>query len=148
MQSKSYQVKVIKTPTINNISLGLKYPNYLNRQNEQIDNCGNISVPEGTKVTWTVDAIQTDSIAFTTSANKSFFKNYTQQRFAYSKIVKRDLNYQISSSNNYLQDFEKLQFQVEVVKDASPSIYVETNSTSTTQDTAEFIGQISDELWN
>ena len=145
IQSKSYQVKVIKTPTINNISLGLKYPNYLNRQNEQIDNCGNISVPEGTKVTWTVDAIQTDSIAFTTSANKSFFKNYTQQRFAYSKIVKRDLNYQISSSNNYLQDFEKLQFQVEVVKDASPSIYVETNSTSTTQDTAEFIGQISDD---
>ena len=145
IQSKSYQVKVIKTPTINNISLGLKYPNYLNRQNEQIDNCGNISVPEGTKVTWTVDAIQTDSIAFTTSAKKSFFKNYTQQRFAYSKIVKRNLNYQISSSNNYLQDFEKLQFQVEVVKDASPSIYVETNRTNTTQETSEFIGQISDD---
>ena len=145
IQSKDYQVKVIKTPTINNISLGLIYPNYLNRQNEQIDNCGNISVPEGTKVTWTVDATQTDSIAFTTSTQKSFFKNYTQQRFAYSKTVKRDLNYQISSSNNYLQDFEKLQFQVGVVKDVSPSIYVETNITNITQETAEFIGQISDD---
>ena len=41
IQSIDYQIKVINTPTINNISLQLKYPYYVGKKNETIQNSGN-----------------------------------------------------------------------------------------------------------
>ena len=64
IESQDFIIDVIKTPTINNISLDINYPRYLGKRNETIKNSGNIVVPEGTRITWNVVANQTDSVAF------------------------------------------------------------------------------------
>jgi hypothetical protein len=145
IQSKEYQINVIGTPTISNISLQLKYPYYLNRSTENIQNSGNLTVPEGTKITWNVEARQTDSVAFINSEKRINFKILSKNRFSYSKTIRDAINYQISSSNKNLKDFENLQFSVDVVKDEHPLISVSSNIDSISRGTAQFAGQISDD---
>ncbi|QTE21344.1 DUF4175 family protein [Polaribacter cellanae] len=145
VQSQDYKIEVINTPTINNISLQLSYPRYVGKRNETIQNTGNIIVPEGTRITWKVQASQTDSVAFINNKKRTLFKNGTNSNFEFSKYIRNSLNYQITSSNRNLRDYENLQFSVGIIKDEVPEISVQTNIDSISRGTAEFAGQISDD---
>ncbi|PQJ79963.1 DUF4175 family protein [Polaribacter porphyrae] len=145
VQSQDYQIDVIGTPTINNISLELKYPRYLRRKNEKIQNSGNLTVPEGTNITWNVKTTQTDTVSFINTNKRENFTNIDTNTFEYKKRIRKALNYQISSSNENLQDYENLQFSVDVVKDEYPLISVSSNIDSISRGTAQFAGQISDD---
>lgn len=145
VQSQEYQINVIGTPTINNIYLDLNYPNYLGRKNETIQNSGNLTVPEGTKITWNVQTSQTTELAFINNDKRENFINTVADQFEFEKQIKNALNYQISSSNKNLQDYENLQFSVDVVKDEFPIISVTSNIDSISRGTAQFAGQISDD---
>lgn len=145
IQSKNYDITIINTPTINNISLALKYPRHLGKNNETITNSGNITVPEGTKIIWQAETLKTDSVAFITHKKRSFFKHISSNFFEYSKFVKNSIDYQITSSNKNLKDYENLQFSVDVIKDEFPKISIQTNIDSISRGTAQFAGQISDD---
>ena len=145
VQSKDYQIYVTETPTINTIYLKLKYPYYVGKKNETIQNSGNLTVPEGTNITWQVATLNTDSVVFITNNNRTNFINLTNNNFEFTKRIKNALNYQITSSNVNLKDYESLQFSVDVVKDELPKISVNSNIDSISRGTAEFAGQISDD---
>ncbi|WP_297806152.1 DUF4175 family protein [uncultured Polaribacter sp.] len=145
IKSQIYTISVIKTPTINTVSLDLKYPYYLRKTNESIKNATNIIVPEGTVITWNVIANQTDSLAFIYNNKRDFFDSIYNNNFKYSKRIKNVLNYQISSSNKNLKDFENLQFSVDVLKDEFPKISIQSNIDSISLGAKQFAGQISDD---
>ena len=145
IQSQDYQINVIGTPTINNISLSLDYPYYTNRKDEVVQNTNNLVVPEGTKITWKVKTNQTQELAFIQNQKREIFESTSLDNFEFTKRIKRPLSYQISSSNENLLDYEKLQFAIDVVKDEFPLISVSSNIDSISRGTAQFAGQISDD---
>jgi hypothetical protein len=145
IQSQDYQLNVIGTPTINSISLELKYPSYLGRRNETIQNSGNLIVPEGTNISWKVKTARTDSVAFISNQKRELFKSLSKDSYELSKRIQNAFGYQISSSNKNLKDFENLQFSVDVVKDEHPMISVTSNIDSISRGVAQFAGQISDD---
>ena len=143
--SNNYKIDIVKTPVINNISLELKYPFYTGKKNEVINNSGNLIVPEGTKINWLVTAVNTNQVFFINNNKREKFKNEGQDNFTFSKRIRNTVNYEISSSNANLQDYENLQFSVNVIKDELPEIEVKTNIDSISRGTAFFAGQISDD---
>ncbi|MFC4267928.1 DUF4175 family protein [Polaribacter marinivivus] len=145
IQSQDYQINVIGTPTINNISLSLDYPYYTNRKDEVVQNTNNLVVPEGTKITWKVKTNQTQELAFIQNQKREIFESTSSDNFEFTKRIKKPLSYQISSSNENLLDYEKLQFAIDVVKDEFPLISVSSNIDSISRGTAQFAGQISDD---
>ena len=145
IQSQDYQINVIGTPTINNISLSLDYPYYTNRIDEVVQNTNNLVVPEGTKITWKVKTNQTQELAFIQNQKREIFESTSSDNFEFTKRIKRPLSYQISSSNENLLDYEKLQFAIDVVKDEFPLISLSSNIDSISRGTAQFAGQISDD---
>lgn len=145
VQSQDYQINVIGTPTITNISLDLKYPRYLKKKNQVIQNSGNLIVPEGTTINWKVKTSQTDDLSFISKQKREEFNKTGDDKFEHSKQIRSALNYQISSSNENLQDYENLQFVVDVVKDEFPLISVTSNIDSISRGTSQFAGQISDD---
>ena len=145
VQSKDYIIEVINTPIINNILLELKYPFYVGKKNEIINNSGNLIVAEGTKITWKVAASQTAEVVFINNESRTVFKKLNTNNFQFSKTIRNPLNYQISSSNKNLQDYENLQFSVNVIKDELPEISVKSNIDSISRGAAQFAGQISDD---
>lgn len=144
-ESNSFQIEVINAPIINNIFLDIKYPNYIGKTNETIQNAANITVPEGTKIIWKVSTLNTDKIIFIENELRNNFSKISSDNFHFSKIISKPFNYQISSSNKNLSDFENLQFSVNVISDEFPTISVVSNIDSISRGTAQFAGQISDD---
>ncbi|TVZ56388.1 uncharacterized protein DUF4175 [Lutibacter sp. Hel_I_33_5] len=142
--SNDYVLDVIKTPTIQQVSMFLNFPNHIKRKSKKINNTGNITVPEGTFITWQVSASQTDTVSFIQQTRKSFTQK-EENVFRYGKRILKPINYSISSSNKALKDYEKLQFSVDVVKDEFPVISMTSNIDSISRGTAQFAGQVSDD---
>jgi hypothetical protein len=145
VQSEEYKITVVNTPTIEAVLLKLKYPYYVGKSNETIPNAGNVLVPEGTKITWVVSANQTEKIRFITNKRKQLFKKNATDNFVFSKEIRVPLNYQITSSNKDLKDFDNLQFAVNVIKDEDPKISVISNIDSIFSGLAQFAGRLSDD---
>ncbi len=145
VRSKNYQIEIIKTPTIENISMLLYYPKHLKKKAESIKHTGNATVPEGTTILWIVNTQQTDSLKFISNKNVHYFNLTQTDKFSYRRQVREPLIYEISSSNKQLSEYEKLQFTIGVIKDEMPQISVQSNIDSITRGTAFFAGQVSDD---
>jgi hypothetical protein len=73
VSSPFYSINVIKTPRIKKVKINLDYPYHTKKQDEIIENTGNLSLPEGTKVEWNIDSKQTDSVSFIEGERRFFF---------------------------------------------------------------------------
>jgi hypothetical protein len=143
--SKTYELEIIRTPTIQNISVALKYPKYIQKKNETINNSGTILIPEGTKSTWRVNTNQTENLIFIENAKTTEFAKVNDGLFTYNKTINSSIAYQIAASNTQLKNFEKLFFKIEVIKDELPEIEVLSDIDSLSSNSAQFAGKISDD---
>lgn len=145
VQSTIHQLTIINTPTINNIILKLEYPSYVGKKNETIPNSGNLVVPEGTKITWNVLGNQTQEVAFVENTERVLFTKFSENNFEFTKQIRNSFTYQVTSSNEKLKDYERLQFSINVVKDNFPKIIMQSNRSSASKSPKQFIGQVSDD---
>ena len=145
VQSTRHHLTIINTPTINNIILKLEYPSYVGKKNETIPNSGNLIVPEGTKITWNVLGNQTQEVAFIENTDRALFNKLGENNFQFTKQIKNSFTYQVTSSNQNLKDYERLQFSIGVVKDNFPKILMQSNNNESSKTSTQFFGQVSDD---
>ncbi len=148
VRSKTYELEVLKTPTIVGFEMSLNYPNYTKKRDELIMNTGNAVVPEGTTVTWKVGTEQTETVSWSTlrdNATPENLKKAMANSFSISKRVKEHLKYRITTSNANLKDYEKLNYTIQVVKDAYPEITIKSDIDSVSRGPVQFVGQLSDD---
>lgn len=140
-----FTINVINTPTIESISLSLQYPKYLKKKSEIITNKGAISVPYGTNIIWTAKTSQTDSLNFIYLNKREAFKQVSTSNFTFNKRIMQGFQYEISSSNSVLKDYESLPFSIQTIPDNYPSISVISETDSITNKSIDFFGNISDD---
>ena len=142
--SPKYLLRLIKTPSIVSSKIKLQYPKYVKRPNQIVENFTNITVPEGTKITWDLFTKSTTAVSFFEDNHEYSFLKKTDD-FSYTKVVFDDIKYRISPSNEELIHFEPLEFSVDVLKDNPPSIQIESETKKETLETMYFYGQMSDD---
>jgi hypothetical protein len=145
VSSPFYSINVIKTPLIKKVKIKLDYPYHTKKQDEIIENTGNLSLPEGTKVEWNIDSKQTETVSFIEGERRLFFNKLADDNFNFKKTITSNLEYKISSSNTNLKDFETLSYKIKVVKDEYPTITIQTNIDSLYRGEALFAGKVSDD---
>ena len=148
IKSKDYKIDVIKTPSIEQFEMFLNYPNYTLKTNEIIKNTGNAIVPEGTTISWKINAKNTKSVIIennTDSTQTSFKIDKIKNTFNTSKRLSNNLDYIIKTSNNQLKNYENLNYSIQVIKDEYPKIIVKTDIDSISRGNAQFVGQLSDD---
>lgn len=145
VNSEMFELTIVETPRIQNVSVNLEYPRYLNKMDETIKSFGSLLLPEGTKASWNAQTIQTDSLVFNSESMSSNFSRVRANLFTYEKRIYKSMSYQIASSNAKLRNYETLFFSIEIIKDAFPSIEVISSKDSLMQNTILFAGQISDD---
>jgi len=144
--SKNYSIEIIPTPVIANLKMVLQYPKYTGKENEVIINTGNAIVPQGTIIAWQVETHQTKNVAYFEGLNKIEFTQITEDYFSYSKEIDISTNYAIATSNSHLQNYEKLDFAIEVLKDEYPKIIVKSDIDSISHGPVQFLGQLYDDF--
>ena len=124
LRSKTHEIEVVSRPGISLFSLQLTFPAYLNRQPESVENSGNVSIPEGTRVRWDFQTKNTDelSINFGKPAEKVQVKKVSGNDFIYERIFRKSTPYSIQLSNEYSGNRDSLRFSIKTIKDQSPEI--------------------------
>ena len=84
--SVPYSLEVLEKPNLSDFSIEMVFPAYVGRKNEVLQNTGDIVVPEGTKMTWLFDALQTDDISMYFGENNAVkAEKRDETRFRYTK---------------------------------------------------------------
>lgn len=145
VKSQTYSLDVVNTPKIKGVNLDLQYPKHTKQKNERLNSPSNLIVPEGTEISWSVTTVNTDSVDVLIKGEKTPFIKNKNNEFIYKKRAKASFNYQISSSNKQIKNYDNIGFFVNVVKDEFPKINVQTNLDSLNNQPIYFVGQISDD---
>jgi hypothetical protein len=144
VQSAQYELKVNTVPSIAIFEMQLNFPSYLNKKAEVIKGTGNANIPEGTKVSWKIITQATHSVDWISAARNQSFVKY-ENAFSLSKYIFENTEYQIITSNNKIKNYEKLAYQISVIKDQFPTITV-TNIPDSLKIEKNFVmGQIADD---
>ena len=144
VSSREYQLKVITVPSILNFEMQLDFPSHLNKKAETVKGTGNAIIPEGTKVTWKISAQATQKVAYVDSKLQQVFKEF-ENNFVFAKKFTESTDYQIITSNQSVANFEKLNYQLSIVKDQFPTITVNQAPDSLKLANNYFLGKISDD---
>ncbi|NND64141.1 MAG: hypothetical protein HKN48_13195, partial [Flavobacteriaceae bacterium] len=144
VNSRQYELEVLKTPSLLSFDMKLDYPSYTGKKDETLSSTGNATIPEGTRVSWIVNTQNTDKVQLSTSDTIYNFSGENQV-FSFNKGIFRKLDYSITTSNEFLKDYENLAFTIGVVKDEYPDIDVESKKDSTEAETTYFLGQVADD---
>ena len=142
--SAEYELKVITVPAISAIEMTLNFPQYLGKKQEIIKGSGNAIIPEGTTVSWKMNTIATQSVLWSDALeNHAFSKK--DNRFSFSKTILNNTIYQIGTSNKNVKNYEKLNYQISVIKDQFPAITANNAPDSLKVSKNYVLGVISDD---
>jgi len=144
VSSEEYELKVIAVPSIANFEMVLNFPSYLKKKSETIQGTGNAIVPEGTLVTWKMNTQSTQEIVWK-DENSIFKFNKAENEFKLAKNISQNTEYQILTSNNKVKNYEKLDYQLSVIKDQNPTITVSPAPDSLKLDKNYVLGRLGDD---
>ena len=140
--SKKYHLNVIGKSLIGSIQAFCTYPTYLGKQNETIENVGDLTVPEGTQVEWRVKTKNTFRTTVFLNQIKSVFK---EDGFKFKHLCKEDKSLKFILDNSFNHRIDTVQFKLNVIKDAYPSIEVVEKTDSISEGLKYFKGLTSDD---
>ena len=145
--SELYTLDVKSRPNLKSFDIDLKYPRYLGRQNESLQNTGNLQIPEGTDIKWTFRALQTEGITLRFEQNQEIHRlqKSDNQVFTYEKTMEDSDRYTLDLQNEYSQNREEIQYQINVIKDKYPEISLDQYRDTTMFSYMIFGGNISDD---
>ncbi|QLE03091.1 hypothetical protein HX109_05925 [Galbibacter sp. BG1] len=142
--SKPYNLEVLATPSLKSFKMKLDYPKYTQKSSQTLESTGNATIPEGTEVTWLLNAERTDNVSLKLpDTTVEFLKNAVE--FQLSKKIFNNLDYTIATSNKNLKDYERLGYSLAVIKDQYPEITVNEKVDSTAINRKLYLGQVSDD---
>lgn len=145
--SSNIEVKVLQRPDIKAFNIDLNYPEYTGKKNETLENVGNLTIPEGTQVTWTIQTVETQKIQmlFESENAKEPLQSIGNQLFEVKKEIKKNDTYQLHLENKNSRNKDSIAYQIEVIKDEFPKIAVDTYQDTTLYAFIMFNGLISDD---
>ena len=144
VSSPDYSLKVLPKPMMINFSISLEYPSYLNKVNEVVDNNGDLSVPQGTKISWKFNTRNTDEVILHLN-NRKYILHKQKDIFTYSLRAMESIGYTVFNKNQYLLNQDSLFYHIHVIPDLYPQISVISMRDSVFMDRFYFKGNISDD---
>ncbi len=141
-ESDLYKITVTGKSVVGKMEAQLSYPAYLGKQNEIIQNAGDLVVPEGTKITWNVATKNTKKVDLTWKGKVWYVSEFG---FRISDNFKDNSKLRFSLTNKFTSKIDTFSSSISVIKDSHPSIYVSETIDSTKSGVRLFKGQVEDD---
>lgn len=141
-RSDRFQVAVVPKSAIGRFQARLSYPAYLGRKEELVSNAGDLEIPEGTTVEWSVLTKNTSKVSFKWNDT---VQTFSDQGFKVKKRFRNSTGLNVSMINANTKKTDSLSYRISVVKDAYPAISVTESKDSISDAIRFFQGRISDD---
>jgi flagellar biosynthesis GTPase FlhF len=147
VSSSDMTLAVIKKPGIMSFDIDLDYPSYTGRRDENLDNIGDLVVPEGTQLTWDIQAAHTDALDahFEGQAARVEADRRSEDRFILKSRANKDGRYTLYLINSLISSPDSVQYSIRVIPDRFPGIQVEAFADSMENNLIYFAGHADDD---
>ena len=144
--SKSYELNVLKKPNILDFETQLDYPSYTSREDEILSNVGDLVIPQGTKVDWVLQSVNTDAMAFQVgNSDREDASRLSDDTYTYSKRIYGNFPYKIIIGNEALPEGDSVSYSVTIIPDHYPTISLEQFVDSSDKKLLYLVGEASDD---
>ncbi len=143
--SKGYHLHVIPKPLISGFSVALSYPKYTGKQNETLQNIGDLTIPAGTEAQWVFNTKNTEQVRMKFGENEPQWLSKQKNEFSFADRFLESSNYQIKVSGAELPEGDSVFYSVNVIPDQYPSIFVQEFRDSALNQYIYFSGDVSDD---
>jgi hypothetical protein len=140
--SDKYQLNVIGKSILGKLEAKLVYPSYLGKTSEVIQNAGDLTVPEGTQIEWSVLTKNTKKVEVNWNGNKQI---QTELGFKLNRKINNESKLKFKLYNAFKSKIDSANYVISVIKDAHPTIDVEEFKDSVADGVRYFKGQIGDD---
>ena len=144
VESSVYEITVLPKPVTLGFVMELHYPAYLNQPDDIVKNVSNITVPEGTKITWKFYTKNSDNLIFIVNGNEKVYSS-DEDNYVINLVAKNSFTYSIFNKNRYFTGKDTLTDEINVIKDMYPEIFVISQEDSAYQERIYFKGNIKDD---
>lgn len=143
-ESYAMEVKVLPRPTLLDFSIQLEYPKYLGKVNQTLSKTGDLTVPEGTKITWNISTKNTEKLNFMIG-DSSRTLTPAGDLFRFHLKANHSVQYAFMAKNSTVKQMDSLGYFLNVIPDEYPTIQVEESIDSNAIRNRFFVGQINDD---
>lgn len=124
--SSKYNINVLPTPAIIDFLLSVEVPAYTKDSNKVLSNIGDITVPCGSKLKWTFNTKDIDSLAILFNDSIKADGEKDNNSFSVSKTLITSASYKVAIKNKHFGNNEFVKYNINVVPDLAPSIKINT----------------------
>ena len=142
--SRPYELEVLPVPLLQGFSIALDYPDYTGREDETLDNVGDLTIPAGTHAKWVLRLENTRRV-------KAAFHDTTyrftarESRLSFSRQFLNSNTYFLLTANEFVDNRDSIRYRVNVVPDAYPQLQIEQEQDSASAMRRYFSGKASDD---
>jgi hypothetical protein len=119
--SQTHLVKTVPRPELIQLSLALDYPEYTGLESKKAENTGSHLIPEGTKITWSLEELETSHSYLINDTDTLHFRQ-TGQSANLTKHIFKDYDYQILLKNSFGTNKTPISYTLNVIKDQLPDL--------------------------
>lgn len=142
--SKQFVLDVYPLPQLLQFTLHVTVPSYTQMDNFTEKNTGDISFPIGSKIAWSVDAVDVDSLFYVTDNKRIPFQK-RDAAFILNQTILQTEEYALIGKNEYLDSVQIINYTFTAIPDVRPAIQVEQQRDSVKYFTYYFKGEMQDD---
>ncbi len=143
--SQEFTLEALPNPILTNFNISLEYPPYIHKQNETIQNTGDLLIPAGTKVNWIFTTQNTETIHMAFHDSVVVLAPSGENKFSFSKRFNKNDSYSVTTGNHFLNSRDSIRYAVSVIPDIYPSISIEQDRDSLSAKRTFFKGVVKDD---
>lgn len=143
--SPEYTLHVLPKATLLNMTVSIEYPSYIGKKNEEYNNTGDITVPQGSKITWNFTTKDTKELWMQFGNNNNQTRALNNISFLYAKKVFQNEKYTIRYKNDLVENIDSVSYNIQVVSDEFPNIQVDEFKDSLYLTNLFFKGNVQDD---
>ncbi len=143
--SDGYTLNAVSNPMLTDLALRLEYPPYLGMANTSTNGNGDVTVPVGTRITWTATTRSTDELLLAFDDTTFALQPQGDNAFLSSRRFLQSRTYTLVPRKGDRVAQHPLQYRVDVVPDLYPTILVEQKTDSTSPKRLYFKGDVADD---
>jgi len=143
--SEKYNLILLPKPGITQFKTTIFPPSYTGLQSQVLDNIGDLQIPNGTRVEWSFNGIDIDSVYVMVQDSVKIKAVNTNGNFIINSNIYKSTNYNVYIQNTITQPELALSYAIEVIPDLFPEIEIQQIKDSLQLTRIYFKGNIGDD---
>lgn len=144
-KSSEYHVNVLSVPVVEEIKLKVKYPRHTGLSDSEFDNVGSLSVPEGSRVDWFLNAKNLSNVDVLFQDTVLKLASPASGSYNFSRSFLASENYNLVLSSEEVKNADTLAYSIAVIADEYPQIAVNERIDTLNSLIRYFEGNVSDD---